>query len=655
MILDKWIKGYIEENDNRGVSIPKGGRTQDYLKRFEDIKTPHIGMYCKEPYIILDIDGCDKSENGYGNLDNANVARELIKKYCNNAILITTTHGGVNAIFKRPKRKTYKQSEFTSYGGFCVEYKPSSGKVTIQRDFKVRDIEIIGNPQGEDVDELPLWLRPFENLDWTNDYKGSIANGKEDAGYNIDNFMHKLASYSKLSQDDKKYIVNFINNNVLSNKIAIDKFVEQSNKSVTNNDGEDTIGKICGELLSEYKIIKSNNNLYYYNGETYKDFTDIARKYISLYSPDKRNTFKRDCITNITDMLDNWKLHEYDKDNSRYGVDLYEWIATKSELFNPVTLERKPFTEDLFLRKQLSFDIPNESKPNMVDEIVNKLLLGNELDIKLWWEYQGYLLFRTINFEKMLTLNGSGNNGKSVLLDLATYALQGTCDQYAFKNLFAKFGGLSLENNYFVYAHEMTSDYIKDSTNFKEVVSNNTRQVEPKGKEYITIENYNCKFIYANNGVTKMDTSSAEAVARRQLPLMFEYQLQDDEKDPNFYDKWLTPQNAERYLYLSVRHGQNLLKRGHFLLSERSQKAINDYLADLDNVKQWLDEYENVEQIVSKDKLYKDYVMWCYSNKCDACKNRMFGKRLMKYKPYTTTKVTLSDGSRVNAYNFANS
>lgn len=657
MKLDKWIRGYIAETGERGVIIPKGDTIDNNLKRFESIQSPHIGMYCKEPYIILDIDGCNKNKDTgeYGNLDNATKARELITKYCKNAIIITTTHGGINAIFKRPTRKTFKQSEYTTYGGLCVEYKPSNGKVTIQRDYKIRDIQFIGNPQSEDVDTLPLWLEPFTELtNWTNDYKGSIANGKLDSGYNIDNFIHKLASYSKLTTEQRKELVSFINIEVLNNPLpSVDKFLTQSEMKPIKQESDD-IGSICDELLSIYQVIKSNDILYYFNGQVYKPFDKIARKYIGQHSSNKRNTFKNDCLINLKDILDNWKLHDYDSDDSRYGVDLYEWVATPSELYNCLTGERKPFTSELFIRKQLAFDIPTESKPNMVDEIVNKLLLGNEKDIQLWWEYMGYCLCRTVNFERMLTLNGSGSNGKSVLLDLMTEAYNGLCEPYAFKNLFAKFGGIALERNYFVFAHEMTSEYQKDSTNFKECISNNTRQVEPKGKDYITLENYNCKFVYANNGVTNMDASSAEAVARRQLPLLLEYKIEESEKEANFYERWLTKENCERFLYLAVKHIPQLIERGCFELSERSQNEINRYITSLDTVKQWVDEVkDDLCCIEPKDALYKRYKWWCNDDGCNPCKKIEFGKRLNKYLPYTTTKAMTKDNRRVNAYNFS--
>ena len=70
--------------------------------------------------------------------------------------------------------------------------------------------------------------------------------------------------------------------------------------------------------------------------------------------------------------------------------------------------------------------------------------------------------------------------GKSSILDLITYTFDGCCTALPFKKLFAKNGLQVVGTNMFVFAHEMTSDYIKDATVFKEVLSNNPTVVEDK-------------------------------------------------------------------------------------------------------------------------------------------------------------------------------
>ena len=60
------------------------------------------------------------------------------------------------------------------------------------------------------------------------------------------------------------------------------------------------------------------------------------------------------------------------------------------------------------------------------------------------------------------------------------YTFKDCCTALPFKKLFAKNGLQVVAQNMFVYAHEMTSDYIKDATVFKEVLSNNPTIVEDK-------------------------------------------------------------------------------------------------------------------------------------------------------------------------------
>ena len=60
---------------------------------------------------------------------------------------------------------------------------------------------------------------------------------------------------------------------------------------------------------------------------------------------------------------------------------------------------------------KLKFDYPTDAdNPNMVDEIINKLLCGNKDDINT---FLGYILHRDMKLEKAFT-----GDGKSSILDL---------------------------------------------------------------------------------------------------------------------------------------------------------------------------------------------------------------------------------------------
>lgn len=367
---------------------------------------------------------------------------------------------------------------------------------------------------------------------------------------------------------------------------------------------------VCMQLMREYKIIKHHGELLYFNGEIYEPFTQIARQLMARgLAKNPTDRFKKDVLNNICDYID-----EYEG-----SVNTGNYIAFNDCLYNTDEHKCEPFNEDIVLTMKLKFNYPKDAtEPNMVDEVIHKLLCDNEEDIDTLYEYVGYILARDMILEKALTFNGNGQNGKSSVLDLITYTFGGCCHVLPFKKLFAKNGLQILGQNLFVYDHEMTSDYIKDATIFKSALSNNSLMVEDKYVKQHEMSDYNCKFIYANNGTTKMDTSCIKAVNRRLLPIQFEYDLAGEKRDIYFYKKWLTEENAERLLYLGIEGLKRLQERGEFKQSERSKIASDNYVTELDTVRQWLRDFTDTVQYNAVDKLYnlyKFYVAECTNSK----------------------------------------
>ena len=369
---------------------------------------------------------------------------------------------------------------------------------------------------------------------------------------------------------------------------------------------DNELHKVCASLMHEYNIIKHHDKLYYFNGEIYKPFEDKARRLMARgLAKNPTDRFKKDVITNIKDY--------YKEYEGRINVGSY--IAFNDCLYNCDTHKTEQFNKNIVVTMKLNYDYPVDAdKPNMVDDVVNKLLCGNKEDIDTLYEYVGYILHRDMKLEKALTFNGNGNNGKSSILDLITYTFKGCCTALPFKKLFAKNGLEVVSTNMFVYAHEMTSDYIKDATVFKEVLSNNPTVVEDK---YITqheMSDYNCKFIYCNNGITKMDTSCIKAVNRRLLPIQFDYDLSNEKRDINFHRKWLTKENAERLSYLAIEGLKRLQSRGCFNISDRSKQASEQYATELDTVRQWLKDYDDSVLYQFVDELYNKYKWYVSEN-----------------------------------------
>lgn len=574
-------------------AIQKDNGKYTYKKLFdtdnEPVNEPSYGEYLGD-YIVLDVD----------NKTSEKVVDRWLKEF-NVVTRVDRTQHGSHYWFKKPLQSDTQSCKYLLCG-VRADYRCKEW-ITVKRDGIVYQRENDGV-----IADYPWFLKIISNskekaeFEWLDDIKLSRNDSLRNAMLMMNKYVDDIADHIKLV--NKLTLANPLPINELEDTILRKESIEYCDSH--SEDAESELNKVSMALMSEYSIIKHNDELLYFNGEIYEPFKQKARQLMARgLAKNPTDRFKKDVLNNISDYID-----EYDG-----LVDVGQYVAFNDCLYNTENHKCEPFNENVAATMKLKFDYPIDAdKPNMVDDVVNKLLCGNNDDINTLYEYLGYILARDMILEKALTFNGKGQNGKSSILELITYTFKDCCHVLPFKKLFAKNGLQILGRNFFVYDHEMTSDYIKDATVFKSALSNNDLMVEDKYIKQHEMSGYNCKFIYANNGTTKMDTSCLKAVNRRLLPIQFEYDLSTEKRDLNFYRKWLTKENAERLLYLAIEGLKRLQERGDFLISERSKQASEKYVTELDTVRQWVNDYDDSIEYRYIDELYNNYKAYVYDN-----------------------------------------
>lgn len=607
-------------------AFQKGDGKYSYKKLYdtehEPINEPTYGEYLGD-YVVIDIDN--------------KTSEAVIDKWLHEFNVVTQidrTQHGSHYWFKRPIQD-HTQSCKLLLCGVRGDYRCKEW-VTVKRDGYVYKRENAGV-----IADYPWFLKIIGNskeraeFTWLDDENLSRNDSLRNAMLQMHKYVDDIADHIKLV--NKLTLHNPLSTSELESTILRKESIEYCDNNA--DDSESELNRVCLALMSDYTIIKHNDELYYFNGEIYEPFTIKARQIMARgLAKNPTDRFKKDVINNISDYLE-----EYDG-----RVDVGHYVAFNDCLYNCDTHECEPFTENVVVTMKLKFDYPTDAdKPNMVDEIINKLLCGNKDDINTLYEYLGYILHRDMKLEKALTFNGDGYNGKSSILDLITYTFKDCCTALPFKKMFAKNGLQVVAQNMFVYAHEMTSDYIKDATVFKEVLSNNPTIVEDKYVKQHEISDYNCKFIYCNNGTTKMDVSCIKAINRRLLPIQFEYDLSQEKRNLNFYRKWLTKENAERLLYLAINGLKRLQERGGFKISQRSADASEKYVTDLDTVRQWVNDYDGSVLYELVDPLYNLYKQYVFDNtNSKKVSKEKFKTQVCEILKAKTSRITDNDGKR---------
>lgn len=598
---------------------------------------------------LFDTDNEPINENTYGeylgdnivlDIDNKTSEKVIDKwlKYFDVSTQVDRTQHGAHYWFKRPVQGDTQSCKYLLCG-VRADYRCKEW-ITRKRDGVVYQRENDGV-----IADYPWFLKIIGNskdraeFEWLDDSKLSRNDSLRNAMLSMNRYVDDIAEHIRLV--NKLTLTNPLPLDELNSTILRKESIEYCENNSDDNDNPLT--KVCLTLLSDYVIIKRNDELYYFTGEIYEPFEQKARQLMARgLAKNPTNNFKNDVIKNIKDYID-----EYEGD-----VNTGSYVAFNDCLYNTDEHKCYPFNENIVSTMKLPFDYPvNATKPNMVDKIINKLLCDNNDDIATLYEYIGYILARNMVLEKALTFNGKGQNGKSSIIDLITYTFGNCCHVLPFKKLFAKNGLQILGDNFFVYDHEMTSDYIKDATMFKSALSNNNIMVEDKYIKQHELRGYNCKFIYANNGTTKMDTSCIKAVNRRLLPIQFDYDLSTEKRDIYFYNKWLTKENAERLLYLGIEGLKRLQERGDFKLSERSKQASDNYVTELDTVRQWANDFDDSILYQHVDKLYESY-KWYVANNTNSKKvsKEKFKDRLCELFQAKVSQVKDDEGKRVRTF-----
>lgn len=273
----------------------------------------------------------------------------------------------------------------------------------------------------------------------------------------------------------------------------------------------------------------------------------------------------------------NWKNEFYEKivaiasrrENrvlENRDVDL---IAMNNCIFNFKTKERLPFSSDYVTLRKHAVSLP-ESLPDMPTHTMeNGSVLTAEDFLNKFVPYDGgsEILFKVIgaclrskfNWRNMITLvNVSGNNGKSTFLgllqaiigadgtmssSLAKLAGEGEGGRFALANLPGKSLITCEDSN--------SSEYIKNNSRLKSLISHDPVAIEGKGKEVFDYEPQSIIVCAANNLPKTKD--KGRAWLDRNIFIAFSGEFRGEDDDKYVRDVWSkTKEVCEYFTYKAL-------------------------------------------------------------------------------------------------------
>lgn len=264
-------------------------------------------------------------------------------------------------------------------------------------------------------------------------------------------------------------------------------------------------------------------------------------------------------------------------------------------------------------------------------------------DIHAIEEFLGYMLYKSNTYEIVVLLNGSGSNGKTVLLDVVKLFLGHENITSIPPQRFEKsnFAAAQLQGKLANICADIPSQMLKYTGLLKMITSTDLIYAERKNKTPFTFENY-AKLIFSCNTVPASYDDS-DAFYRRwriiDLPNTFTPDSEGYVPKDELMEQIASETELSGILNLAL-EGLQRLRENHQLTGTTPLKERKaDYIFRSDPAHYFFVRYlcqDSQAPPIEKGVLFDIYVNWCHARDKTPISDRWFAKKLKRLVPYAT-------------------
>lgn len=390
---------------------------------------------------------------------------------------------------------------------------------------------------------------------------------------------------------------------VFKNELEIEQIEYQEIKE-SDKPSHDIIAR---RLLQENEIRVFEDTLYIYeNGVYRRNEKSINRKIIEIY-PKATTRMQKEVKSYLLTMAPEVQLKYENLINFKNG--LYD-------LNNNALMPHSPY---YFTINQINANINwDPVRIGAVDRFLDKISCENIGRKKAILQMIGYSMTSSVEMQKAFVLYGkTAGNGKSTLLEIIERLIGSENVSHVTLQDFVsnRFSVSEIKGKLVNMVSEMTKEFLKDSSVFKQIVTGDTTTVEEKFKDRHTIKPY-AKHIFTANELPKVaDTSNG--YFRRLFIIPFEAVFTDLEKI-NFNFKELITEQALDYLAAIALQEYIIARREHaFINEEESKNIIETYKMDSNTVIAYLYDKDRMRcllrsgRVRKRNEVFADYINYC--------------------------------------------
>ena len=364
---------------------------------------------------------------------------------------------------------------------------------------------------------------------------------------------------------------------------------------------------IARRLLQENEIRVFEDTLYIYeNGVYRRNEKSINRKIIEIY-PKATTRMQKEVKSYLLTMAPEVQLKYENLINFKNG--LYD-------LNNNALMPHSPY---YFTINQINANRNwDPVRIGAVDRFLDKISCENIGRKKAILQMIGYSMTSSVEMQKAFVLYGkTAGNGKSTLLEIIERLIGSENVSHVTLQDFVsnRFSVSEIKGKLVNIVSEMTKEFLKDSSVFKQIVTGDTINVEEKFKDRHTIKPY-AKHIFTANELPKVaDTSNG--YFRRLFIIPFEAVFTETEKSNFNFNELVTQQALEYLAAISLKEYIKAIRKNKFSNEEESKNIIETYKMDSNTVIAYLYDKDRMRcllrsgRVRKRNEVFADYINYC--------------------------------------------
>lgn len=515
-----------------------------------------------------------------------------------------------------------KKINWQTVTGIEAEWHPGEGTAKTHIPYKVNGIMrqwVVGSMTNEDIDYLPFWLYPLQK---SKDKPFDLNFPSGDRTQKLGAYLFHLVNKG-FTAEQAFEIVSLMNGHIFENPIdprtleaeilngsTMKKLLEgQADKADKNISHSD----VAQEIIDCFNIITINSRFYNYEGGVYKPFNDgKITQYMTERHPKLNGNFEKEVVRHIKGKT----YKEYPEDDGT--VNVKNGILAFAD---DGTVTLLPHSQENISFRQFNAAYSPDTHCKLLDDTLLKWFSGDNEQIELFNQLLGYLLMNHVHYHKIFFFVGLPATGKSTVLKLIRYFCGSeNISAIQLDDMNKPFGLASIVNKTANIFSDLKKTKMLATDIFKMLADGSPLKINEKFKSEYTYC-YTGKLIFGMNEYPDF-SNDFDGIERRLVIFTFKHVFKKDnpEYNPTMLEDLSTAECMSALLNKASRGYKTLIDNKGFITTKESDRALNDFVNENNNVMRWIYEAEITEDYLLREPI-KDGFKGLYPEYCSFCIN----------------------------------